>query len=326
MGEPAGIGPDLILRLYAERATLGLPPFLVYGHLDLLRSRAERLGLKIAIAAARPESAREIFAAAMPVVSLGGLVADRPGDVSQVSAPMVREAIAEATRCVLSGMCRALITAPIHKAVLVKAGFPYPGHTEYLAALCAQGGHPPRHPVMMLAHEGLRVVPLTVHVPISAVPGMISAELLVTTAQIIVRDLRTRFGIASPRLAVTGLNPHAGEDGQIGLEDLDIIAPAIIGLQQDGMHIKGPFAADSLFHLPHWKRYDAVIAMYHDQALIPIKTVAFDQAVNVTLGLPIVRTSPDHGTALDLAGTGKGSTASMLAALRLADTLTRQAA
>jgi 4-hydroxythreonine-4-phosphate dehydrogenase len=322
MGEPAGIGPDLILRLYAERATLGLPPFLVYGHLDFLRSRAERLNLKLAITAARPESAREIFAAALPVVSLEGLVADRPGEVSQVSAQLVREAISEATKCVVGGLCRGIVTAPIHKGVLAKTGFPYPGHTEFIAALTAQNGQS-RAPVMMLCHENLRVVPVTVHVPVSAVPSMITTDLILSTARTVARELRTRFGIASPRIGVTGLNPHAGEGGHIGTEDLDVIAPAIVGLQQEGLYVRGPFPADTMFHLPHWKRYDVVLAMYHDQALIPIKTVAFDEAVNVTLGLNIVRTSPDHGTAFDLAGTGKGSTASMLAAIRLADQLTR---
>jgi 4-hydroxythreonine-4-phosphate dehydrogenase len=213
------------------------------------------------------------------------------------------------------------VTAPIHKAALYKAGFKYPGHTEFLAALCANGEGTPAA-VMMLLHENLRVVPLTIHVPLRDVPGLITARLVRETAQIVEHDLRTRFAIDEPKLAVAGLNPHAGEGGAIGTEDRDIILPTVLDLQRNGMQIEGPFSADTLFFEANWKRYDAVIAMYHDQALIPIKTVAFDNAVNLTLGLPIVRTSPDHGTAFELAGSGNGSSNSMLAALRLADRLT----
>jgi 4-hydroxythreonine-4-phosphate dehydrogenase len=221
----------------------------------------------------------------------------------------------------LQGRCRGLVTAPIHKGALYAAGFSHPGHTEFLAALCSKDGAP-RTPVMMLAHEELRVVPATIHVPLSKVPSLLSAELVLDTVRITAHDLRTRFGIASPRIGVAGLNPHAGEGGTIGSEELDIIGPAVQQLRFEGLDVEGPFPADTLFYLPHWRKYDAVVAMYHDQALIPIKTVAFENAVNVTLGLPIVRTSPDHGTAFDLAGTGGGSTASLLAAIRLADKLT----
>ena len=322
MGEPAGIGPDLILRLYAERAEHGLPPFIVYGNVGLLEQRARRLGYDFAIRACASEEAGGMFATAMPVADVDGLVGDKPGQPSQVSAPLVINSIAEATSCVLRGACRALVTGPIHKAVLHGAGFAHPGHTEYLAELCTQAGHPARLPVMMLAHEDLRVVPLTIHVPLRLVPDLLTTALLVSTIRIVARDLKSRFGIAEPRIAVTGLNPHAGEAGSMGSEDLDVIGPAVAGLRQDGLDIEGPLPADTLFYPPHWRRYDAVVAMYHDQALIPIKTVAFEGAVNVTLGLPIVRTSPDHGTAFDLAGTGRGSAASFLAAIRMADRLT----
>ncbi len=325
MGEPAGIGPDLILRLYQDRAALRLPPFAVFGHPDFLAQRASRLGMDFEIATLAPQVATAAFAEALPVVPVGGLAADRPGEPAQVSAPLVRDSIARAVAAVLSGACRGLVTAPIHKGTLTRAGFGFPGHTEFLAALCSEGGAP-RHPVMMLLHEELRAVPLTVHVPLAAVPGLVTTDLIVSTVRIVAHDLRTRFSIAEPRLALAGLNPHAGEGGTMGHEDLDIIAPAAIGLRQEGIGVDGPLPADTLFHLPHWRRYDAVIAMYHDQALIPIKTVAFESAVNVTLGLPIVRTSPDHGTAFDLAGTGGGSTASFLAAIRLADRLTGSAA
>jgi 4-hydroxythreonine-4-phosphate dehydrogenase len=321
MGEPAGIGPDLILRLYAARAEHDLPPFAVYGSLGFLAARARRLSLGIPFAAASPEEAVDHFSNALPVVHIDGLVPDKPGDTSPLSAKVVIEAITRATADTLTGTCRGLVTAPIHKAALYTSGFRFPGHTEFLAALCAQNGVTPM-PVMMLAHNELRAVPVTVHVPIRDVPGLLSSDLIVRTGRIVAHGLRTRFGIAQPRLGVAGLNPHAGEGGTIGMEDLDVIAPAVAQLQFENIDAEGPVSADTLFHLPHWRRYDAVIAMYHDQALIPVKTVAFDEAVNVTLGLPIVRTSPDHGTAFDIAGSGRGSMSSMLAAIRLADRLT----
>lgn len=321
MGEPAGIGPDLILRLYARRAELRLPPFIVFGHFDFLAARAARLGLSIRLEHSMPTEAAARFANALPVVHVEGLVPDKPGEPTALSGKVVIESIAQATNATVTGACRGLVTAPIHKAVLYTAGFKYPGHTEFLAALCDRDGNLPM-PVMMLAHEELRVVPATIHVPIRDVPGLLTQELVAETGRIVAHDLRTRFGIAAPRLGFAGLNPHAGEGGKIGTEDLDIVAPAVAQLQHEGIMAEGPIPADTLFYLPHWRHYDAVIAMYHDQALIPIKTVAFDEAVNVTLGLPIVRTSPDHGTAFDLAGTGKGSDASFLAALRLADRLT----
>ncbi|HEV7274819.1 MAG TPA: 4-hydroxythreonine-4-phosphate dehydrogenase PdxA [Devosiaceae bacterium] len=324
MGEPAGIGPDLILRLFCERAALGLAPFIVFGNSRFLAARAARLKLALEVAPTSSPLASSIFNDALPVFDIEGLVPDRPGECSQISAKAVIASITAAVEETLRGACRGIVTGPIHKACLYNAGFRHPGHTEFLAALCAGKGKAPR-PVMMLAHQNLRVVPATIHVPLSAVPRMITPDLLLSTGRIVMHDLRTRFGIAEPRIAVTGLNPHAGEGGTIGMEDLDVIGPAVAQLAHEGFAIEGPVPADTLFHLPHWQRFDAVIAMYHDQALIPIKTVAFDEAVNVTLGLPIVRTSPDHGTAFDKAGTGEGSTRSLLAALRMADELTDRA-
>jgi 4-hydroxythreonine-4-phosphate dehydrogenase len=321
MGEPSGIGPDLILQLYADREALGLPPFAVYGTADFLRARADRLRIAMKMTVVAPGEAAAAFASALPVIDVPGNVADHPGAPSPLAAPAVIASIERAVEAVLHGACRGLVTGPIQKASLYGSGFTYPGHTEFLAALCASGGTPKRA-VMMLSHDDLRVVPATIHVPLAAVPGLITTALITETARILEHDLRTRFGVARPRLAVAGLNPHAGEGGTIGTEDADVIRPAVEGLRLEGVEIEGPIPADTLFHLPRWRSYDAVIAMYHDQGLIPIKTVAFDQAVNVTLGLPLVRTSPDHGTALDLAGSGKGSTASFLAALRLADRLT----
>jgi 4-hydroxythreonine-4-phosphate dehydrogenase len=321
MGEPAGVGPDILLALFARREELGLAPFCVFGHLDFLQSRAERLGLQIDLESVAPDQATDVFVRALPVVHVDGLVSDRPGQASPLSANVVIGAIAQATAATLSGLCRGLITAPIHKGALYHAGFSHPGHTEFLAELCAQGTSP-KLPVMMLAHGGLRAVPVTIHVPIRDVPALLTKELIVETIRVVAHDLRQRFGIPNPQIGVSGLNPHAGEGGAIGREDLEIVAPAVAQLQFEGISVEGPLPADTLFYPAHWAKYDAVIAMYHDQALIPIKTIAFEDAVNVTLGLPIVRTSPDHGTAFDLAGTGRASPRSFLAAIAMADSMT----
>ncbi|UYQ71047.1 4-hydroxythreonine-4-phosphate dehydrogenase PdxA [Pelagibacterium flavum] len=320
MGEPAGIGPDLILQLYADRQSLGLPVFAVYGHASFLAARAERLGLNIDIEAIAPEDTTETFQRALPVIDIVGDVDDTPGDPDPNTAPVVVGAIAQAVDAVQTGLFRGVVTAPIHKAALYGAGFEYPGHTEFLAALCADDDAIPL-PVMMLVHDDLRTVPLTIHIPLAEVPGQITHELILETIRVIARDLSARFGIAKPRIGVAGLNPHAGEDGMIGTEEVDTIVPALAALRMEGIDVFGPLSADTLFYPPHWRNYDCVVAMYHDQALIPIKTVAFDAGVNVTLGLPIVRTSPDHGTAFSLAGTGKASLNSMLAAIRLADAI-----
>ncbi len=321
MGEPAGVGPDIILALYAQRVELGLAPFCVFGDAPFLRLRALRLGLNLDIADVGADGANAVFAHALPVAQVEGLVPDHPGQVSPISAGTVIRSIEAAVEATLTGACRGLVTAPIHKGALYHAGFKHPGHTEFLAELCANGGTP-RLPVMMLAHGGLRAVPVTIHVPIKDVPGLLTKELIVETVHVVARDLKHRFGIANPQIGVAGLNPHAGEGGAIGREELEIIGPAVAQLQFEGIGVEGPLPADTLFYPTHWARFDAVVAMYHDQALIPIKTVAFEDAVNVTLGLPIVRTSPDHGTAFDLAGTGRASVASFLAAIAMADAMT----
>jgi len=321
MGEPAGIGPDLILQLYEQRKAIHLPAFIVYGSTEFLKARARQLNFDITVSPSTPKDAAEQFDFALPVVDMDAHVENRAGELREETAKFVIHAISVATEHVLCGKCRGLVTAPIQKAILYGAGFNHPGHTEFLAELCAREGETPT-PVMMLAHEELRAVPVTIHVPISKVSQLLTKDLIVETAQIVDRDMKTRFGIVSPKLAIAGLNPHAGENATIGLEDRDVVAPAVAELVSLGINAVGPLSADTLFHLPHWRKYDVVIAMYHDQALIPIKTVAFDEGVNVTLGLPIVRTSPDHGTALDLAGTGSASPKSMLAAIRLADQMT----
>ncbi len=324
MGEPAGIGPDLIVQLYQQRQQLKLAPFVVYGNLQLLAARSRRLGLELEFAASTPAAAADVFAKALPVCDIEADIADRPGKPVAKTGKLVLEAIALASGDCLTGACRALVTAPIHKAALTNIGFGFPGHTEFLAHLCAGGGEAPIA-VMMLAHDDLRVVPLTIHVPLAQVPELVTTQMIVRKTRIVARDLSTRFGIEKPRIGVTGLNPHAGEAGTMGQEEQNIIEPAIALLGREGINVSGPLPADTLFHPPRWRQFDVVIAMYHDQALIPIKTVAFESAVNATLGLPIVRTSPDHGTAFDLAGSGKASNQSMLAAIRLADKMTAAA-
>ncbi|MGY4313406.1 4-hydroxythreonine-4-phosphate dehydrogenase [Bradyrhizobium sp. JR3.5] len=201
--------------------------------------------------------------------------------------------------------------------MLYRAGFRHPGHTEFLAELAARGGTAPQ-PVMMLWSPALAVVPVTIHVSVREALAQLSTDLIVSTARIVVADMKARFGLASPRLAVAGLNPHAGEDGTLGMEDVEIVAPAVEILRRDGIAARGPLPADTMFHAAARKTYDCALCMYHDQALIPIKTVAFEDAVNVTLGLPFIRTSPDHGTAFDIAGSGKANPSSLIAALRLA--------
>ncbi len=325
MGEPAGIGPDLILQVYARREELDLPPFVVFGNVSLLAARAKQLELDVELCEPLASGVVAEFPSRLPVVDLGDEIANAPGEPSSKTAHIVTEAISSGVSAVLTGACRALVTAPINKAILKRAGFAHPGHTEYLAELCKGGGNPPT-PVMMLAHAGLRVVPMTIHVPLSDVPGLVTRGRVIEHVRIVHDDLIKRFGIEAPKIAVTGLNPHAGEEGEIGEEDRTEIAPAVATLKKQGMDVTGPLPADTAFHLPKWKSFDAVVAMYHDQALIPIKTVAFEEAVNITLGLPIVRTSPDHGTAFDLAGTGKANSKSMLAAIRMADRMSAEPA
>jgi 4-hydroxythreonine-4-phosphate dehydrogenase len=244
-------------------------------------------------------------------------VSAEAGKPDSTSAPSVIESIETAVRLVRAGEARAVITNPIAKHVLYDAGFQHPGHTEFLAALAGQDGNT-YHPVMMLWSEELAVVPVTVHIPLSSVPSVLTTELIVLTGRIVARELKERFGLARPRLALAGLNPHAGESGAMGMEDQAVITPAIMALRAEGIAVSGPLPADTMFHARARKSYDAALAMYHDQALIPIKTIAFDEAVNVTLGLPFVRTSPDHGTAFDIAGKGIARPDSLIAAIKLA--------
>jgi len=248
-----------------------------------------------------------------------------PGEPHSRTASATIESIDTAVALTKQGRVAGVVTNPIAKHVLYAAGFRHPGHTEYLAALSAAPGEAAPHPVMMLWSDDLAVVPVTVHIPLIDVPSALTTDLIVRTGRIVARELRERFGLSHPRLAVAGLNPHAGENATLGLEDRDIIAPAVAYLQAEGLAVTGPWPADTMFHAEARRSYDAALAMYHDQALVPIKTIAFDDAVNVTLGLPFVRTSPDHGTAFDIAGTGIARPASLIAALRLAARLAANA-
>ena len=245
-----------------------------------------------------------------------------PGRPDARNAAATIESIARAVRAVHDGAARAVVTNPIAKAVLYEAGFRFPGHTEYLGEL-AKDWAEAAFPVMMIWSETLAVVPVTIHIPLSEAPRALSADLIVKTARVVDRDLRARFRIARPRLAVAGLNPHAGEGGAMGGEESTIIAPALGTLRAEGIDVMGPLPADTMFHPAARARYDVALTMYHDQGLIPVKTLAFDTGVNVTLGLPFVRTSPDHGTAFDIAGKGIANPSSLIAALKLADRLTR---
>jgi 4-hydroxythreonine-4-phosphate dehydrogenase len=317
-GEPAGIGPDITIKAWLRRDELRLPPFYLLGDRDLLRDRAKALGLNVELADVRAEQALDTFADALPVVATGHPATARPGQPDHTSADAVLISIKQAAADVIAGRAGAVVTNPIAKSVLYRAGFTHPGHTEFLAELAATGGHAPPQPVMMLWSPALVVVPVTIHLALRDAIAQLSSELIVSTVRIVVVDLKSRFGIANPRLAVSGLNPHAGEDGSLGSEDQTIVAPAIEILRGEGIDIRGPLPADTMFHDAARKTYDCAICMYHDQALIPVKTLAFEDAVNVTLGLPFIRTSPDHGTAFDIAGTGKANPSSLIAALRLA--------
>jgi 4-hydroxythreonine-4-phosphate dehydrogenase len=319
LGDPAGIGPELTLAAWLQRKERDLPPFACLGDSALLRALSERLNLAVPVRDVAWEQAAGCFETALPVVGLRHPVAAEPGRPDPDNAAAVIESIERGVDAVACGMAAALVTNPIAKSVLYAAGFSHPGHTEFLAALAGRDGAAPPRPVMMIWSQDLAVVPVTIHVPLSAVPGLLTAELIVETGCIVAADLARRFGIARPRLALSGLNPHAGEGGALGREDEAVVAPAVERLRALGIEASGPYPADTMFHARARAGYDVALAMYHDQALIPIKTIAFDDGVNVTLGLPFIRTSPDHGTAFDIAGRGVARPDSLCAALKLAE-------
>jgi 4-hydroxythreonine-4-phosphate dehydrogenase len=316
MGEPAGIGGEILLDAWHRRGPAS-PAFLAIDDPERLERLGRALGRPTPIrVVADPGEAVRVFAAALPVLALGLPVRGTSGRPDAGDAPAVIASIERAVALVREGAAAAIVTLPIQKRSLHAAGFAWPGHTELLAHLA--GG---ATAVMMLAAPGLRVVPVTVHLALRDAVAALSAERIERVALVTAAALRHDFGVARPRLALAGLNPHAGEGGAMGAEEITLIGPAIERLRQRGLDVAGPLAADSMFHAAARARYDGALCMYHDQALIPIKTLAFDQAVNVTLGLPFVRTSPDHGTALDIAGRGVARAHSLIAALKLAGRL-----
>ena len=321
MGDPAGIGPELALKAWAARDADALATFCLYGCAATLQARAQLLGLDVPVTTiAAAGDAVGVFPDALPVIDLPVAETSIAGQPAPNNGAAVIAAISRAVDDVKSGAAAAVVTNPIAKSVLYAAGFKHPGHTEFLAALADERWPGKVHfPVMMLASDELKVVPLTIHVPLASVPPLISRELIATTLQITADALRRDFGIRHPRIAVAGLNPHAGEDGTIGHEEREIIGPALNAMSRDSATFIGPLSADTMFHPAARATYDAAVCMYHDQALIPIKTLAFDKGVNVTLGLPFVRTSPDHGTAFSIAANGTASVQSLIEALRLAD-------
>ena len=317
MGDPAGCGPQITVALWKQRKGSDGAPFFVIGDPALYEA-------DIAVATIKdPEEAHEAFDRALPVlpISCPEVSALRTGMPSETYAPAILESIERATALSMNEVASAVVTNPISKAVLYRAGFEFPGHTEYIADLCQPMQDAPIHPVMMLVGGGLRVALVTIHVPLMQVGQLLSAELLTDVATITQTALQRDFGISHPRLAFTGLNPHAGEDGSIGTEERDLINPVAMTLRTRGIDISDARPGDTVFHEALSGDYDAVIAMTHDQGLIPVKTLDMWGGVNTTLGLPIVRTSPDHGTAYEAAAAGTCRPDSLLAALDLAETL-----
>jgi 4-hydroxythreonine-4-phosphate dehydrogenase len=314
MGEPAGIGPEITLAAWRAVRAAG-PAFFLIGDPALLP------GAPLALLE-RPEQAAAAFPDALPVLPLPLAAPATPGKLDPANAPSVIAAIEHAVAFAKAGRAGGVVTNPIQKSVLTAAGFPHPGHTEFLGELAGTGVPP----VMMLACPGLRVVPVTIHVSLKRAAAELTTQAIVTQGQVVAEALRRDFGIAAPRLVVAGLNPHAGEDGTMGREDIEIVGPAVAALRQAGIAVRGPLPADTLFTPRARATYDCALCMYHDQALIPVKTLDMDGGVNVTLGLTIVRTSPDHGTALDIAGKGLADPGSLIAALRMAADMARHRA
>ncbi len=324
-GDPAGIGPDITLAAWASRERHGLPPFLFLGDPAVLKSRAALLDLDIPIREADAGSALSVFADALPVLPIPAGAEVAAGEPHVATAKGTIAAIEQAVSLCFEGKAAGTVTNPIAKSILYQSGFGFPGHTEFLAHLAEKATGRKLMPVMMLAGPKLRAIPVTIHIPLKDVPGALTEALIEETCRIAHHDLITRFGITKPRLAVAGLNPHAGEDGAIGQEDQDIIHPVIFKLRAEGLHVFGPLPADTMFHDEARGRYDVAICMYHDQALIPAKALGFDTSVNVTLGLPFIRTSPDHGTAFGIAGQGVARETSLVEAIKLAGELAAKA-
>lgn len=314
-GEPAGVGCELAADAWLRRGSEALPAFMLIDDPDRVAARLRSIGRDVAVRAIDdPGDAVDLFPDSLPVLPHAFHAADRPGAPDAANGPAVVQAIERAVTLVQDGHASAVVTNPIQKETLYEAGFAFPGHTEFLAHLAG----PDVTPVMLLASPELRVVPVTIHIPLAEVARRLTTAGIVEVARITAAALVRDFGIARPRLAVAGLNPHAGEGGALGREDIEVVAPAVAALRAEGIDAVGPLPADTMFHPEARATYDAALGMYHDQVLVPLKTLDFWGGVNVTLGLPFVRTSPDHGTALALAGTGRARPDSLIAALRLA--------
>ncbi len=330
MGDPAGIGPDVTLVAWLRRKIDSVPAFFVVGDPTVFVDRAGLLdgGDSIFIEEIeRPEQAPDVFPNALPLLPLSHPIGPAiAGSPNAAHAAAIIASIEQGVAFVVAGHAAGIVTNPIAKYVLLESGFAHAGHTDFLAELAARHGSADAIPVMMMASKRLKAVPVTVHIALKDVPQAITKDRIMTVASITDRALSTYFGIAHPRLAVCGLNPHAGENGALGREEIEVIAPAIEALNAQGIHVIGPHSADTLFHDAARDHYDAVLAMYHDQALIPFKTLSFADGVNVTLGLPFIRTSPDHGTAFSLAGTGQADPTSFIEALQLAARMSQSTA
>ncbi|WP_082449395.1 4-hydroxythreonine-4-phosphate dehydrogenase PdxA [Sphingomonas sp. Leaf231] len=312
MGDPAGIGPETIAKAWDARVARALPPFVAVGD----RRAIARVWDGPVAAVSDLNMVEQVFPDALPVLAVedGGEIV--PGVPDPDGARCAVRALELATGLVRSGAGRALVTGPVAKAQLYQIGFTYPGQTEFVAERC---GISRGNAVMMLAGPGLRVVPMTTHVPLSDVPGLLTIELILAKARVTARAMVRNFGIEQPRLAFAGLNPHAGEGGALGREEIEVMQPAIEQLRDEGIDVRGPLAADTMFHERARAGYDVALCPYHDQALVPLKTLFFDDGVNITLGLPIVRTSPDHGTAFAIAGKGVAHPGATIAAILMAD-------
>ncbi len=318
MGDPSGIGLDLTMKVWNRRHELDLPGFIFIGDVNALVARAALLGSDVKIKETSADDALDCFDQYIPAIQIPAPKAVIAGEPDSGNASAVISAIDLAVGLAKTGAIGGVVTNPIAKSVLYDAGFEHPGHTEYLAYLSKDGQGIEPLPVMMLSGPELRTVPVTIHIPLMSIMDHLTTDLIVQTCEITARDLTNRFGIKAPRLAISGLNPHAGEDGALGHEDAKYIAPAIAQLQAKGIDVTGPLPADTMFHEDARPNYDVAICMYHDQALIPAKALGFHDAVNVTLGLPFIRTSPDHGTAFSIAGKNIAREDSLVAAIRLA--------
>lgn len=324
IGEPSGVGPEVIMKAWYKRNEFALAPFFVIGSADVIQEQAAALNLRIPISIIKsPLQCPHVFQNTLPVLDFDYPGVYQFGNPLTETADMVVNSIDKAVELIFAGKARAMATAPIHKAALYSTGFKSPGHTEYLAELCEKHTEESYHPVMMLASEELCVVPTTIHVALKDVPNLLDRKLLIRTIGTVHEAMKAYFGLPFPRIAVAGLNPHAGEQNSMGTEDSEIIAPVIELLKKQAIHVNGPMPADTMFHKSARAKYDVAVCMYHDQALIPIKIIDFDAGVNVTLGLPIVRTSPDHGTALDIAGNCLANPTSMINSLKLADRMSK---